>query len=175
MWLDWLFAWEGDLATAQAFPSRLLLLPSQRATKCLAGEGQMDGHGLQVRWATKVQIGKFHQLVIIIHFLMYGLRQLMTSCKALLDSFLQVSSTQESFWSTTKGLWALEPWRAGSKFDPGSTGYKLFDLFEPQAPQMLNADTKISYRVYTINCLTEYSSMVSAWGSNLHQQESISI
>lgn len=36
---------------------------------------------------------------------------------------------------------------------------------------MSNADTKISYRVYIIKCLTEYSSMVSAWGSNLHQQE----
>ena len=57
----------------------------------------MDGHGLQVRWASKVQIGKFHQLVILIHFPVDGLGQLMTSCKALLDSFWQVSSTQESF------------------------------------------------------------------------------
>ena len=57
----------------------------------------MDGHGLQVRWASKVHIGKFHQLVILIHFPVYGLGQLMTSCKALLDSFWQVSSTQESF------------------------------------------------------------------------------
>ena len=39
------------------------------------------------------------------------------------------------------------------------------------SPLMSNADTKISYRVYIIKCLTEYSSMVSAWGSNLHQQE----
>ena len=68
----------------------------------------------------------------------YGFGQLMTSCKALVDSYWQVSSTQESFWSAANGLWALEPWRPGFKFDPGSTRYKLFDLFEPQPPQMSN-------------------------------------
>lgn len=72
----------------------------------------MDGHGLQVRWASKVQIGKFHQLVILIHFLMYGLRQLMTSCKACLILFCKshlpkkVSEVQQKDW----GFGAMETW-----------------------------------------------------------------
>lgn len=57
----------------------------------------MDGHGPQMRWASKVQTGKFHQLVILIYFSVYGFGQLMTSYKALVDSYWQVSSTRESF------------------------------------------------------------------------------
>lgn len=74
-----------------------------------------------------------------------------TSLVFLPASPMQGPPTQGKFCSTIKGAWTLEP-DSGLKSDSGSTGYKLFDLFGPQLPQMSNADTNTSLRVYIIKC-----------------------
>lgn len=79
----------------------------------------------------------------------------MTHAKPCLDSGWQSSPTQGRFWSAKNGACTLEPGRPGFKFDSGSTGYKLFDLLEPQLPPMLNADANTSLRAYIIKCLPQ--------------------
>lgn len=148
MWLDWLLAWEGDLATAQAFPSRLLPLTLPKSYKVSAG-GTNGYHGLQVRWASKVQIGKcpLGPTVILIHSsqrVVWGTNDFLQS---FVDSFLK-SHLPKKVWSTTKdcGLWShgdlTQIW-------PWFNWVQNYLICLPQAPQMSNADTKISYRVYT--------------------------